>query len=161
LLLVVFAVSGCQTFSFYSQALKGQYQIFAHQTKIEKLIADPVTPPKLKERLQLIVAFRAFAQDELKLPVDGHYRKYVDVHRPSGVWNVEAESEFSLKPHCWWYPLVGSLEYRGYFSEAGAKKYGGKLQRKGQDVFIGGVQAYSTLGWFKDPLLNTFVFEPE
>jgi predicted aminopeptidase len=161
LLVAVLAVSGCQTISFYSQAFRGQYQIFAHQKTIEKLIADPETAPKLRDRLQLISDFRTFAKDDLKLPVDGHYRKYVDVHRPYVVWNVEAAPEFSLEPKGWWYPMVGRLEYRGYFREVGARKYGKTLQEEGYDVFIGGVQAYSTLGWFKDPLLNTFVFEPE
>jgi predicted aminopeptidase len=161
LLLAVLVVSGCQTITFYSQALKGQYQIFAHQEKIETLLGDPQTPAKLRDRLQLVQSFRTFARDDLKLPVDGHYRKYVDVHRRYVVWNVEAAPEFSLQPKTWWYPLVGSLEYRGYFSKRGATNYGAKLEKNGYDVFIGGVQAYSTLGWFKDPLLNTFVFEPE
>ncbi len=83
------------------------------------------------------------------------------MHRPFVVWNVEAAPEFSLEPKSWWYPLVGSLEYRGYFSKQGAQKYGAWLQAKGYDVYVGGVTAYSTLGWFKDPLLNTFIFDPE
>src|SRR5215475_3013258 len=66
-----------------------------------------------------------------------------------------------MEPKSWWYPLVGSLEYRGYFSEPGAQRYAGKLRKKGYDVYIGGASAYSTLGWFKDPVLNTFIFDPE
>ena len=93
--------------------------------------------------------------------MDGHYEKYADVHRPFVVWNVEAAPEFSLEPKTWWYPFVGSLEYRGYFSERGAQKYAARLQKKGYDVYVGGVTAYSTLGWFKDPVLNTFIFDPE
>ena len=93
--------------------------------------------------------------------MDGHYRKYVDVHRPFVVWNVEAAPEFSMEPKSWWYPLVGSLDYRGYFSERGAQRYGRWLEKKGYDVYIGGVEAYSTLGWFKDPVLNTFIFNAE
>ena len=77
------------------------------------------------------------------------------------VWNVEAAPEFSLEPKSWWYPLVGRLEYRGYFSKKAAQKYSDWLGRKGFDVYMGGVEAYSTLGWFKDPVLNTFIFEPE
>src|SRR5207253_9039726 len=86
---------------------------------------------------------------------------YVDVHRPFVVWNVEAAPEFSLEPKSWWYPLLGRLDYRGYFSKKAAQKYSDWLTRKGYDVFMGGVEAYSTLGWFKDPVLNTFIFEPE
>jgi len=161
LLSVVVAVSGCQTISFYSQAIRGQYQIFAHEEPTEKLLKSSTTPAPLKDRLQFVADLRVFAADKLKLPVDGHYRKYVDVHRPFVVWNVEAAPEFSLEPKNWWYPMVGSLGYRGYFSEAAAHKYGEKLKKKGDDVFIGGVEAYSTLGWFKDPLLNTFIFNPD
>jgi predicted aminopeptidase len=160
LLLVVIAVSGCRTLSFYAQAIKGQYQIFAHEEPIEKLIADPRTPPTLRTQLQLVADLRGFADKELKLPVDGHYRKYVDVHRPYVVWNVQAASRFSLQPKTWWYPLVGSLEYRGYFAEAAARNYGARLAKR-FDVYVGGVDAYSTLGWFKDPVLNTFITRPE
>src|SRR6478735_1646010 len=128
LLVAVLGVSGCQTISFYSQAFKGQYQIFAHQTTIDKLIADPETAPKLRDRLRLISDFRTFAKDDLKLPVDGHYRKYVDVHRPYVVWNVEAAPEFSLQPKGWWYPMLGRLDYRGYFSREGAGKYASMLR---------------------------------
>ena len=119
------------------------------------------TPAPLKERLELLVDLRAFANHDLKLPVDGHYRKYVDVHRPFVVWNVEAAPEFSLEPKSWWYPLLGSLEYRGYFSKQGATNYATYLRKQGYDVSVGGVEAYSTLGWFKDPVLNTFIFEPD
>ncbi|HET7624044.1 MAG TPA: aminopeptidase [Verrucomicrobiae bacterium] len=161
LIVIVGVVSGCNTLSFYAQAAKGQYQIFAHQQRVSKLIADPATPEKLKHQLELVQQLRVFAAKKLKLPVDDHYLKYVDLHRPYVVWNVQAASRFSLQPKTWWYPLVGSLEYRGYFSKKGAMKYGAKLERDGYDVSIGGVEAYSTLGWFNDPLLNTFVFRAE
>jgi predicted aminopeptidase len=161
LAIVVVAVSGCRTVGFYAQAFRGQYQIFAHEKAIEKLISDPQTPDRLRQRLELLESLRAFARSDLRLPVDGHYRKYVDVHRPFVVWNVEAAPEFSLEPKSWWYPLVGRLDYRGYFSKPSATNYGGYLQKKGYDVHVGGVEAYSTLGWFKDPVLNTFIFEPD
>ena len=161
LLLVVAGVSGCQTLSFYGQAIKGQYQLMANRQSVEKLVTNPQTPARLKSQLELLQKLRVFAQKALKLPVDGHYAKYVDVHRPYVVWNVEAAREFSLEPKSWWYPLVGRLEYRGYFSQRRATNYGASLRKKGYDVFVGGVGAYSTLGWFKDPALNTFIFDPE
>jgi predicted aminopeptidase len=73
------------------------------------------------------------------------------------VWNVQAAPEFSLQPRTWWYPMVGSLEYRGYFSEQGARHYAARIAKKGDDIYVDGVEAYSTLGWFKDPILNTFI----
>ena len=161
LLGVILIVSGCQTLSFYGQAIKGQYQLLAYRHSIENLLADPSTTPGLKTQLELVQSLRVFAAKELKLPVDGHYTKYVDVHRRFVVWNVEAAPEFSMEPKTWWYPIVGSLKYRGYFSERNATNYGAALVRRGYDVFVGGVDAYSTLGWFRDPVLNTFIFNPE
>jgi predicted aminopeptidase len=161
LLCAAAVVSGCQTWSYYTQAVKGQYQILAHQQPVDRLIADPQTSARLKAQLELLQKLRHFAQIELKLPVDGHYRKYADVHRPYVVWNVQAAPQFSLQPKTWWYPFVGSLEYHGYFSECGARERGRRLQAKGWDVCVDGVEAYSTLGWFKDPVLNTFVDRPE
>ena len=157
---VVAAVSGCR---FYGQAIKGQYQIFSNQKEITKLIADPQTPLTLKTQLQTVADLRGFAKKDLGLPVGKHYSKYVDVHRPYVVWNVQAAPEFSLEPKTWWYPLVGSLEYRGYFSETGARDHARRLEGQGFDVYVNGVDAYSTLGWFKDPVLNTFIdlAEPE
>ena len=157
LLLALLALSGCQTLSFYGQAIKGQYQIVSQQTKITKLLADPQTPAPLKAKLQLVQELRAFAAKDLKLPVDGHYEHYADVHRPYVVWNVQAAPEFSLEAHTWWYPFVGSVEYRGYFAEPGAQDYAASLRKKSYDVYVDGVEAYSTLGWFKDPVLNTFI----
>jgi len=161
--IIVAAVSGCQTIGYYAQAAKGQYQIFSHEKRIDKLIADPQTPAELRQKLELIQKLRAFAKDSLKLPADNNYLKYADVHRPYVVWNVQAAPKFSLQPRTWWYPLVGSLEYRGYFSEQGARRYGARIVKKGDDVYVDGVEAYSTLGWFKDPVLNTFIniSEPE
>ncbi|HVM49130.1 MAG TPA: aminopeptidase [Candidatus Acidoferrum sp.] len=157
LLLVVIVVSGCHTFAFYGQAIKGQYQIVASERQIKKLIADPQTPAQLKSRLQLIEELRAFAAKDLKLPVDGHYEKYADLRRRYVVWNVQAAPEFSLQPKTWWYPFVGSVEYRGYFSEGGAQDYAAGMRKKSYDVYVDGVEAYSTLGWFRDPVLNTFI----
>jgi predicted aminopeptidase len=168
LLGVVFAVvvlatvlSGCQTVSYYKQAIRGQYQIFANRQPIEKLLASTNTPSDLKEKFRLVMDLRRFAEKQLKLPVDGHYSRYVDVKRRFVVWNVHAAKEFSLEPKTWRYPVVGRLKYRGFFSEAEAKRYGGKLQEEGLDVYVDGVEAYSTLGWFKDPVLNTFIHHRE
>jgi predicted aminopeptidase len=147
--------------SFYAQAFKGQYQIITRDKPVEALLAASNTLPELKARLELLQELRTFAGECLKLPVNGHYRKYVDLGRPFAVWNVEAAGEFSLEPKTWWYPIVGSLKYRGYFTEHGATNYAAHLRQKGLDVTAEGVQAYSTLGWFKDPALNTFIFESD
>jgi predicted aminopeptidase len=89
-LLLLAALSGCQTFSFYGQAIRGQISLIRSEESSAKLIADPKTPADLKEKLELVDQLRAFADKDLKLPVDGHYRKYADLNRPFVVWNVEA-----------------------------------------------------------------------
>ncbi len=146
---------------YYIQAIRGEYQILAHRKSIDKLIANPKTPAQLRQQLQLVQQLRTFAKDELKLPVDGSYAKYVDVHRKYVAWTVQAAPQFSLEPKVWWYPFVGALAYRGYFSEKNARNYGERLAKEGFDVYVDGVEAYSTLGWFKDPLLNTFIDDGE
>ena len=160
-LLLIPALSGCQTVRFYSQAAAGQYEILARQTPVDKLIQDPATDPKLKTQLELVLKLRQFAARELKLQPDGSYLKYADLHRPFVVWNVNVAPPLSLEPKRWWFPIVGSASYRGYFSEAGAHRYAAIWAGKGWDTYVGDVPAYSLLGWFDDPLLNTFIFESE
>jgi predicted aminopeptidase len=161
LLVVAPVVCGCHTASYYTQAVRGQYQIVARQQPIERLLADPQTPETLKEKLQLVQQLRAFAGKELALPVNGQYRRYADLHRPYAIWNVYAAPEFSLEPKTWWYLVVGRLDYRGFFAERDARDCAQRLAAKGFDTSVGGVEAYSTLGWFKDPVLNTFVHHSE
>jgi len=146
---------------YYLQAIRGEFQILVHRHSIEKLIANSKTPVTLKQELELVRRLRRFARTELKLLVDGNYEKYVDVHRKYVVWDVQAAPPFSLEPKVWWYPFVGRLAYRGYFSEKRAREYGSRLAKQGFDVYVDGVEAYSTLGWFKDPLLNTFIYDGE
>jgi predicted aminopeptidase len=158
---LVLALSGCETISYYKQAIVGQYQIFARRQPIEKLIARDDTPSELRQRFKLVLQLRHFAQKQLDLPADGHYLKYADLQRKHVVWNVYAAPELSLEQKTWWYPVVGKLKYRGYFSESAATIYAGKLQRQCWDVYVSGVDAYSTLGWFKETLLNTFIKDQE
>jgi predicted aminopeptidase len=160
-LVLILAVSGCRTIRFYSQAVAGQYEILAHQTPIDDLIKDPGTDPKLKAQLELVLEIRQFAAQELKLRPDGNYLKYADLHRPFVVWNVNVAPALSLEPKTWWFPIVGSASYRGYFSQAGAQRYAAIWEKKGWDACVGDVPTYSTLGWFRDPLLNTFIFESD
>lgn len=161
--IVAIALSGCKVGGYYAQAIHGEYELLAHRKSIEKLIADTRTPVKLKEQLQLVQKLRTFARTDLKLPVDGNYDKYVDIHRKYVVWDVQAAPEFSIAPKTWHYPFVGTLAYRGYFSEKEARAYGERLRKEGFDVYVDGVEAFSTLGWFKDPILSTFINtgEPE
>ena len=160
-LMAVTLLTGCQTASYYTQAVRGHLQIVHRQQPIAELLQQPGTPEPLKARLRLVLAMREFAAQELRFPVNGHYLRYADLGRSNVVWNVTATPEFSMTAMDWWYPVVGRLAYRGYFVESAARQHAAELAAQGFDVDVGGVQAYSTLGWFRDPVLNTFVHEPE
>ncbi len=112
-------------------------------------------------KLRQILQIRLFAQNELHLPVNDNYLSYVALERPYVVWNVFAAPELSLTPKTWCFPIVGCTTYRGYFIEKKARIYAEKLKNTGQDVFVGGVTAYSTLGWFDDPILSTVINRSE
>src|SRR6266516_2270429 len=155
LLWLVLGLTGCQAIGYYAQAINGQRQILSRQQSIASLLEDPTTPDTLKQPLRFVRQVRAFAETQLALPANGHYLNYADLGRRFAVWNVHAAPAFSLKPKSWWYPVVGRLDYRGYFSEQRARRYAARLERQGDDVYVSGVAAYSTLGWFHDPVLNT------
>lgn len=161
LVLIAAVLSGCETFGYYKQAVHGQYQILAQQRPLSELIGDSQTPAGLREKFQLVLKLREFAERELKLPHNGHYLRYVEVGRRYVVWNVHAAPEFSLEAKTWWYPVVGSLKHRGYFSERDAQRYALKMEKRGWEVYVEGVEAYSTLGWFRDPVLSTFIHHQE
>ena len=158
---LLLVLTGCHSLGYYSQAIRGHFQIVNRTRPIEDVLADPNAPAALKEKLQLVLKLRKFAEKELTLPANGHYLRYRDIGRRFAVWNVYAAPEFSLEAKTWWYPVVGGLKYQGYFAEDKAQRYAAKLEKKGYDVYIGGVQAYSTLGWFRDPVLNTFIHDSE
>src|SRR5688572_2864933 len=145
-------ISGCGTVGYYRQAISGQYEILDRREPIQTVLARTNTSPALREKLQLVLGLREFAERELHLKTDGHYAKYADLGRRYVVWNVYAAPEFSLEPKKWWYPIVGKLKYRGFFSEKEARECADGLAKKGYDVHVGGVDAYSTLGFFKDPV---------
>ena len=148
---------GCQGASYYGQAAWGHVQIMLAKRPIAELLEDPGIPQALREKLAYVMAVREFAQNDLLLPVGDTYLEYADLHRPYVVWNVFAAPELSLEPKNWCYPMVGCAPYRGYFEQAAAERYSDSLRGDGYDVFVSGVLAYSTLGWFDDPVLSTFL----
>jgi predicted aminopeptidase len=154
-------VSGCANISYYWQSVSGQLDIWQRERPIEEVIADPASPQALKDRLARVLEIRAFASRELGLPDNASYRRYADVERPFVVWNVFAAPEFSVQPLQSCFLFAGCVSYRGYFSRTDAERYSAAQAEQGHDVYIGGVPAYSTLGWFADPMLNTFVHYPE
>jgi predicted aminopeptidase len=128
---------------------------------VESWLADPATPPQLRERLKVAQQIREFASRELGLPENGSYSSYAELNRPFAVWNVYAAPELSIDPKQDCFPITGCVSYRGFFSEDAARRHAAKLRERGYDVFVGGVAAYSTLGYFDDPLLSTFIRYPD
>jgi predicted aminopeptidase len=156
-IILALTVLGCQNLSYYGQAALGQAQIMLARRPIAELLEDPATPAVVKEKLAYVTGLRGFAQNELLLPVGGAYLGYADIDRPYVVWNVFAAPELALEPKTWCYPIAGCAAYRGYFDQASAERYANDLRAEGYDVFVSGVLAYSTLGWFDDPVLSTFL----
>lgn len=154
-------LAGCETLSYYGQSVGGQLEVLAKRKPIVDVIADEAVPENVRKRLSAVLRMREFAVDELGLPENKSYSSYADLGRPHVVWNVFAAPEFSVKPVTWCFPIVGCVVYRGYFKEKAARDYADKLQADGIDTFVAGINAYSTLGWFNDPVLNTFLNYPQ
>jgi predicted aminopeptidase len=153
-------LGGCANLGYYVQSVRGQLDIWQRQRPLGTVIADRATPEKLRARLVTLTEIRNFASEALSLPDNASYRRYADLDRPYVVWNVFAAPEFSVKPEQWCFLFVGCVSYRGYFNEAEAERFAAGLKSAGNDVFVGGIPAYSTLGYFNDPVLNTFVYYP-
>ena len=153
-------LAGCGLADYYWQGFTGQAQLLVRARPIEDVLAT-TDDKKLAERLQRAREIRTFATKELALPDNASYTRYTDVGRPFVVWNVFATPAVSLTPRQWCFPVAGCVNYRGYFSEAEAKAEAARLAAEGDDVFVSGVPAYSTLGWFDDPVLSSFIRYPD
>ncbi len=158
-LLVALAMSslpGCGTM-YVAQAAVGEWHVMRARRPLDDVVLDKSTPESVREELFRVREAREFASDVLKLPDNRSYRTYADIHRAFVVWNVVATPEFSVAPLRWCFPVAGCVAYRGYFSERKAHDFAARLAKKGYDVAVGGVPAYSTLGKFADPVLSTML----
>ena len=154
-------VVGCQSIAYYTQAILGHSKVMAKARPLDQWLADPATAPELKQRLETARRIREFASQHLKLPENNSYLAYAELNRSYVVWNVFAAPEFSVEPKKECFPFTGCVSYRGFYSEDEARRHAAKLREAGYDVHVGGVPAYSTLGWFDDPLLSTFIRYPD
>jgi predicted aminopeptidase len=161
LLLLAGSLPACTTIQYYAQAVGGHLELMRLSVPIEEALHEPDTPEALRARLEHVLAIRDFASRELKLPDNGSFRRYADVGRPYVVWNVFVNPEFSVKPVESCFPFAGCVAYRGYYSEENARRYAEDKAAEGYDVYSGGVPAYSTLGYFDDPVLSTFIRYPD
>lgn len=161
LLVILLALSGCASIGYYAQSVGGHLQLMGKSRSIEEVIEDSETAPELRQRLELVSIMRDFSEDQLHLPANDSYRSYADIEREAVVWSVVATPEFSVEPNEWCYPIVGCASYRGYFDRAEAERFAQGLWEQGLDVAVEAVPAYSTLGWFDDPLPSTVIHWPE
>jgi predicted aminopeptidase len=150
-------LNGCTSVSYYSQLANGQWQLLRAREPVSEVVADPARDAKLRAHLAQSQKAREFASQQLHLPDNKSYRLYADIGRPYVVWNVFATPEFSLKPqnHC--FPIAGCVAYRGYYSQSAARGDAALQRQQGMDVSISGVEAYSTLGWFDDPIISSMM----
>lgn len=155
------ALLACSDFGYYRQSVAGHLSIMAKRQPITALLSDPDRPDRLKEELRLVLAVREYADEALGLPVKESFSTYADIERPYVVWNVVAAPAYSLAAREWCFPVAGCVPYRGYYAEADALQFAASLREQGLDTHVYGVSAYSTLGWFDDPVLSSFVTYPD
>jgi len=162
LIVAIFSlVQGCSSISYYWEKVQGHSEILNNQRPIKEVIADSKTKLETRQRLINAEKARNFASQVLKLPDNDSYKNYVDIDRDYVVWTVVATPAYSIKPKQWCFLIVGCLSYRGYFSKQSAEEFAADLKKKNMDVYISGTKAYSTLGWFDDPLLSSMLYKSE
>ena len=154
------SVASCSTVSFCGQALRGQVEILVNREAVTHVISSPNTTAVRRQALIEVASILDFAGDTLGLPSQDRYMRVVEINRPYVVWNIVAADFLSTEPLARCYPVIGCAAYRGYFTIEGAAREANRLQRRGYDVHVSGIAAYSTLGWFDDPLLSTFLDWP-
>jgi predicted aminopeptidase len=156
-ILAVLAICLPLTGCYLVQAASGQLDVLARSHPIAAVVDDPATAPDTRAQLALVREAREFAVRELDLPDGRSFRSYADLGRPYAVWNIVATPEFSVEPRRWCFPVAGCVSYRGYFDQDAARREARRLASRGDDVSLGGVATYSTLGHLPDPVFNTML----
>jgi predicted aminopeptidase len=153
LLLFLILLSGCSPF-YVIRAAYEEGKILWRREPIEELLKNPDLDAQTREKFELVLAVRVYARDKLKLRVKGSYAAYTQLDRPVLSYVLTAAPQTSLEPYTWWFPFVGRVPYKGFFSQAEAESKASGFQQRGFDTTIRPVSAFSTLGWFDDPLLD-------
>lgn len=158
---VLLLLGACADVGYYWHSAGGHLALMDKRVDIDEMLADTGLDNGLRGRLLLVQQIREFSIADLALPDNGSYSSYVELDRPYVLQNLFAAAEFSTGLHIWCYPIVGCSSYRGYFDETRLQAYAETLQKDGLEVYIGPVSAYSTLGWFDDPVLSSFIDWPD
>ena len=165
IVIIVFAsiigLTACGQISYYYQATKGQLSLLSKRQLVQELLTNPDTAEDLRKKLTLAEEIRCFGAQRLALEHSKGFTQYADLGRKYVTWNVVAAPQYSTAPKTWCFPIAGCVAYKGFFKQAAADREADTLRQQGYDVLTYGVSAYSTLGWFDDPLLNTFIHYKE
>jgi predicted aminopeptidase len=154
-IIMLTSIYGCSTASFLSQAVTGHCRVMGSRVSIEKIIRENRLDSLSRDKLRMILELREFASEELGLPRNRSYTRFSEIKEEYLGWNVYAAPKFSVEPITWSFPIAGRVVYRGYFSKEGALKFAKKIEKKGNDVYVSPISAYSTLGWYDDPVLSS------
>jgi predicted aminopeptidase len=155
LLLVAVACNGC----YLLQAAGGQYELIHSARSLRSVQQDPATPPRVKALLAKVPGIKRYGQQRGLRPTQ-NYTDYVDLRRSAAVYVVQGSDVLKFSPRRWTFPIVGSVPYLGWFDEGAARRFAADLEKEEQlDVTVRTAGAYSTLGWFRDPVLSTMIPE--
>lgn len=153
---LMFILSGCQL-GYLMKSGVGQMKLLNSRVPINEALADPQIEENKKSKLRLAMEAREFAEQDLHLKPTKNYTSYVELGRPYVTYVVNAAEKWELKTYQWSYPFMGKMPYKGYFNEPDALEEEKELQAEGLDTYVRGVSAYSTLGWFNDPILSSML----
>jgi predicted aminopeptidase len=149
------ALISAPTACYLSRGAWEEAKILSRRKPISELVADPSTPKDSREKLKVVLAARQFAKDSLRLRTKDSFTTYSRLDHDTLVLLVSAAYRDTLKPYTWWFPIVGRVPYKGYFDFDAARRAAKDLAADGFDVYVRPSDAFSTLGFFNDPLLNT------
>lgn len=154
--LAALAAQACSP-TYVMRAAWEEAKILHHREPISRIIADPDTDPETRDKLQLVLEARAYAKDTLGLNAGKSYTLYSKVHSDTLAMVLSAARKDRFEAHTWWFPVVGRVPYKGFFKERDARAEAENLERRGFDTYVRPTSAFSTLGYFTDPLLSTLL----
>ena len=149
-------LTACLPVHYSLQAGAGQLELWTQARSLEEVLESGGVSPRIRRLLSEVPEVKRFGEQHGLRPTSS-YRKFVNLHRPAVVWAVSACPELSLQAHIWRFPIAGSVPYLGWFDQRAAEEFGAGLREEGFDVEVRPVPAYSTLGWFDDPVLSSML----
>ena len=145
---------GCSSLGYLAHTANGHLKVMSKRQSIEQLLKQDDINTTLRRDLNTVQDIRSYASSALALPDNNSYTQYVELERDYVTWVVFAAPELSLQPVNWCFWIVGCVPYRGYFDPNKAEQFAESLRSQGLEVHVTPVAAYSTLGWFSDPVLS-------